>query len=121
MIIKGGYLLFEDDLILEISDKNFNKEGFVERVLNDSEIRDEIVQLMLKHRKIMVYHHSYSVISQASQMRPELFYPYWDDFAVLFNHPNSYHRDFALILLANLTPADKENKFLNDSRIITVT
>ena len=103
----------EEDLILEISDKNFNKDEFVERVIDDSKIRDEIVQLMLNHPKIMVYHHSYSVISQASQMRPELFYQYWDDFSVLLDHPNSYHRDFALVLLANLTPADKENKFSN--------
>jgi hypothetical protein len=102
----------EDYLIQEISDKNFNKEEFVERVINDSKIRDEIVHLMLTHPKIMVYHHSYNVISQASQMRPELFYPYWEDFAGLLDHPNSYHRDFALIILANLTPADKENKFL---------
>jgi hypothetical protein len=94
MIIKGDCLLFEEDLILEISDKNFNKEGFVEKVLNDSKIRDEIVQLMLNHPKIMVYHHSYSIISQASQMRPELFYQYWDDFSLLLDHPNSYHRDF---------------------------
>ena len=107
------FLFSEEDLILEISDKNFNQEKFVERIIDDSKIRDKIVQLMLNHRKIMVYHHSYSVISQASQMRPELFYQYWEDFAALLDHPNSYHRDFALILLANLTPADKENKFLN--------
>ena len=123
------FLFFEEDLILEISDKNFNKEGFVERVLNDSKIRDEIVQLMLNHPKIMVYHHSYSVISPASQMRPELFYQYWGDFALLLDHPNSYHRDFGLVLLANLTPADKENKFrdvftdyyshINDEKFMT--
>ena len=106
------FLYSEDYLILEISDKNFNKDEFVEMAINNSKIRDEIVHLMLTHRKIMVYHHSYTVISQASQLRPELFYPYWDDFAGLLDHPNSYHRDFALILLANLTHADKENKFL---------
>jgi len=113
IIKKVIFLLFKDDLILEIQIKNFNKNEFVERAINDSKIRDEIVQLMLTHRKIMVYHHSYKVISQASQMRPELFYQYWEDFAVLLDHQNSYHRDFALVLLANLTPADKENKFLN--------
>ncbi|MBI4814606.1 MAG: hypothetical protein HY802_10195 [Methanobacterium sp.] len=60
----------------------------------------------------MVYHHSYNVISQASQTRPELFYQYWEDFAALLDHHNSYHRDYAIILLANLTLADKQNKFL---------
>lgn len=123
------FLFSEEDLILEISDKNFNKEKFVERIIEDSKIRDEIVQLMLNHPKIMVYHHSYSIISQASQMRPELFYQYWDDFALILDHPNSYHRDFGLVLLANLTPADKNNKFsdvftdyyshINDEKFMT--
>ena len=119
----------EEDLILEISDKNFNKEKFVERIIDDSKIRDEIVQLMLNHPKIMVYHHSYSIISQASQMRPELFYEYWDNFSLLLDHPNSYNRDFGLVLLANLTPVDKDNKFrdvfndyyshINDEKFMT--
>lgn len=123
------FLFSEEDLILEISDKNFNQEKFVERIIDDSKIRDEIVQLMLNHRKIMVYHHSYSIISQASQMRSELFYQYWDDFSLLLDHPNSYHRDFGLVLLANLTPADKENRFrdvftdyyshINDEKFMT--
>lgn len=79
--------------------------------MNDPSIRDTIVNLMLKNEKIMVYYHSYYILSKASQLKPGLFYKYWDDFVSLLNHKNSYHRDFALVLLANLTKVDKDNKF----------
>jgi len=61
----------------------------------------------------MVYYHSYYIIARASEISPELFYEYWDDFATLLNHENSYHRDFGLSLIANLTKIDKINKFSN--------
>ena len=77
----------------------------------------------------MVYYNSYYIISRASELKPELFYKYWDDFLLLLNHQNSYHRDFALNLLANLTRVDKENKFslifdeyfshINDEKFMT--
>ncbi len=122
-------MLSEEDLILEISDKDLNIDEFAKRAINDSELRDKIVNLMLNHQHIMVYYNSYNTISRAIQIRPELFYPYWDDFSTLLNHHNSYHRDFALVLLANLTRVDKENKFsrlsgdyfnhLNDEKFMT--
>lgn len=119
----------KDNLILKISDKNINVGEFAEIVIIDSEIRDTIVNLMLNNPGIMVYYNSYYIISRASELKPELFYKYWDDFLMLLNHQNSYHRDFALILLANLTRVDKENKFslifddyfshINDEKFMT--
>lgn len=102
----------EYDLIMKISDKNVNVDEFVEMTLKDPSIRNTIVNLMLKNEKIMVYYHSYYIVSKASQLKPGVFYKYWDDFASLLNHKNSYHRDFALVLLANLSKVDNENKFV---------
>jgi len=118
-----------DDLIMEISDKNVDIEKFADESINDPEIRDYLIHLMLNNQKIMVYHHSFYIIAKASQKEPELFYQYWDDFIPLLTHPNSYHRVFALVLLANLTDVDKENKFslvfddyfshINDEKFMT--
>lgn len=80
-------------------------------VVDDSQMRDNVVNLMLNNQNIMVYYNSYYIISLASALKPELFYKYWDDFVLLLNHQNYYHRDFALNLLANLTQVDTENKF----------
>lgn len=122
-------LVYKDNLILRISDKDINIPEFAEISIVDSEMRDTIVNLMLNNQDIMVYYNSYYIISRASELKPELFYKYWDDFLLLLNHQNSYHRDFALNLLANLTRVDKENKFslifdeyfshINDEKFMT--
>jgi hypothetical protein len=40
-----------------------------------------------------------------------MFYPYWDEIAALLHHENSYHRDFAVEIIGNLTKVDQENHF----------
>ncbi len=103
------------NLVSKIADKNFNKDEFVEIVINDKASRDEIVNQMLNNKDIMIYYHSYYVISRASELEPELFYRYWDSFVSLLDHDNSYHRDFGLDLIANLSEVDIDNKFLSIS------
>lgn len=119
----------KNDLISEISDKNVDVDKFAEIVINEESIRQEIINQMLNNKHIMVYYHSYNILSKASELKPELFYKYWNDFASLLNHENSYHRDFGLTLIANLTKIDSENKFssvfddyfkcLNDAKFMT--
>lgn len=103
--------MIKEDLTSKIADKNVDISKFAEIIINDTEMREKIVNLMLNDPKIMVYYHSYYIIDKASLMRPELFYSYWDDFASLLKYENSYHRDFGLTLIANLTAVDKEAKF----------
>ena len=100
-----------NDLISEISDKNVDVDKFAEIVINEEFVRRKIIDQMLNNEHIMVYYHSYNILAKASELKPELFYNYWNDFASLLNHDNSYHRDFGLTLIANLTKVDTENKF----------
>jgi hypothetical protein len=100
------------DIALNISAKDFALNAFVQAAILEENVRDEILRLMVTHADIMVYYHCFYVVSQASQERPDLFYKYWPAIAPLLNHENSYHRDFALTLLANLTAVDKDHLFL---------
>ena len=119
----------KEKLIEEISRKNFDREFFVEHVLREKGLRDEIVGLMLEHPHIMVYYHAFYVLSDASQINPELFFVFWDKFVSLLKHSNSYRRDFGLVLLSNLASVDGQGRFeeifedyyacLNDSRFMT--
>ena len=119
----------KNDLISQISDKNVDVDKFAEIVINEESIRQEIINQMLNNKHIMAYYHSYNILSKASELKPELFYRYWNDFASLLNHENSYHRDFGLTLIANLTKVDTENKFssvfddyfkcINDAKFMT--
>jgi len=121
--------LTKNDLISEICDKNVDVDKFAEIIINEEPIRQEIINQMLNNEHIMVYYHSYNILAKSSELKPELFYRYWDDFASLLNHENSYHRDFGLTLIANLTKVDYENKFssvfddyfkrINDTKFMT--
>ena len=98
-------------LIQEISAKDFDLEHFVRLALNDDQIRHQLVDLMVTHPDIMVYYHCYYVISKAALLDPEFFYPFWDSIAGLLSHSNSYHRNFALDIIASLTSVDTEDRF----------
>lgn len=101
----------EDNLIKKIADKNVNIHDFVKAALNDENTRVEVINQLLNNKNIMVYYHCYNIISKASEEKPELFYKYWNDFAYLLDHKNSYHRDIGLTIIANLTKVDEDNLF----------
>lgn len=115
------------DLELKLSNEDIQR--FAEMTLDNYQMRIELINLMLVHDKIMIYYNSYYIISKACESRPDLFYEYWDDFESLLSHPNSYHRDFALKLLALLVEVDTENRFstvfesyfihINDEKFMT--
>lgn len=109
---KRGEYLNNSELIKDIADKNVDIDRYVELVLSNTDIRSTVVDNILNNPSIMVYYHCYNIISKASEKEPSLFYEYWNDFALLLNHRNSYHRDIGLTIIANLTKVDNENLFL---------
>jgi hypothetical protein len=117
------------EFIQEISVKDVDVDKFVQMAIRDNQFRNEIIEQLLTNPDIMVYYHCYYVVSKASQERPELFYQYWHEIALLLKHKNSYHRDIALTIIANLTQVDRENLFskifhdyfehINDNKFMT--
>lgn len=117
------------EMIEKIAEKDFDVNEFVQLAIDDENVRTEIVHQMLTNPEIMVYYHCYYVVEKASRKRPEVFYPYWAEIAKLLHHKNSYHRDFAIEIVGNLTKVDQENRFagieedyfgiLNDEKFMT--
>ena len=112
-----------------ISVKDVDVDTFVHLAVSDDSARDAIVKHMVTHPHIMVYYHCFYVVDKASRQRPDLFYPYWPEVAALLQHSNSYHRDFALTIIANLTQVDQDDLFagvytdyfahINDDKFMT--
>ncbi len=98
-------------IIEQIANKDFDVNAFAQLAIKNEPVRNEIVRQMLMNPAIMVYYHCYDVVDKASRERPELFYSYWSEIAQLLHHKNSYHRDFALEIIGNLTRVDPENRF----------
>jgi hypothetical protein len=117
------------EMIERIAEKDFDVDEFVRLAIDDENARNEIVHQMLMNSAIMVYYHCYYVVEKASRKQPEKFYPYWGEIAKLLHHENSYHRDFAVEIIGNLTKVDQENRFaqveedyysiINDEKFMT--
>ncbi len=101
----------EDDFIHQIRQRGFPLQHFVQLALADQGVREVLVQQMIQHPHIMVYFQCYMVLEKAVPMKPALFYPYWSQIAPLLDHPNSYHRDFALVLLPYMIPVTEADAF----------
>ncbi len=101
----------KNKLMQEISAKDVDIPAFVRLVMDDEHARDSVIELMVTNPAIMVYYHCYEVVAKASQEKPELFYKYWSAIVPLLKHKNSYHRDIALTIIANLSRVDDEDKF----------
>lgn len=95
----------------EIAHPKFDLEKFVDMAIRDKQARDEIIHLMATNADIMVYYHCYYVVAKASEDRPDVFYEYWPQMAALLEHPNSYHRNIGLEVIANLVRVDEKDLF----------
>lgn len=101
----------EDDFIHQIRKKDFPLQHFVQLALTDQGVREMLVQQMIQHPHIMVYFQCFYVLEKAVPLALALFYPYWPQIALLLDNPNSYHRDFALVLLPWMISKDEANLF----------
>ena len=110
------------ELIEQIAEKDFDVDTFVQLAIKNEHVRNEVVHQMLTNSAIMIYYHCYYIVDKASQERPKLFISFWGEIAKLLQHKNSYHRDFALDIIGNLTIVDLENRFLEirDEYISTI-
>ena len=99
------------ELADKISPKNADIDYFVNIVLKEKQTLDDVVELTLNHPHIMVYYHGYYILDKATEINPKKFYKYWDDFAKLLKHKNTYHRQIGIVILSNLSKVDKDNKF----------
>lgn len=97
-------------LTQDISIKEVDIKYFKDIAIEDREIRDEFIRL-LSHNKIMVYYHAFYIVDAASEERPDLFYAYWEAIKPLLRDANSYKRDIALTLLANMSLVDDQDNF----------
>ena len=100
-----------NELVRAISATDVDVDGFAQQVIYDEQLRDQVMKLMLNDPDIMLYYHSFYIVSKASHDKPELFFPYWNELAALLNHTNSYHRDFGLTIIANLIQVDRDGRF----------
>ena len=98
-------------MIAELKDKNINIKQIVPKVINNTSLIKELIDNLNSKDDILRYN-SFQVLQELSLIQPVLLYPYWDKFQRRLTDKNSFHKLHAIIILANLSFIDIEDKFM---------
>lgn len=100
-----------ENFILEINKENYNIDFFMEEVQKNIKLKNYLVNELLTNKNELIYKNCYEILDKASLENPEQYYIYWNEFAKLLLSKNYLHREYGLILIANIISVDKDNLF----------
>jgi len=100
----------ENKLLEKLVDKSISKEQLAGKVKNNFDLLPEIVDGM-NSSKAAIRYGCGKVLMDLSEEHPEKIYPHWDSFVELLNSKYRILIWQSMAIIANLTKADKENKF----------
>jgi hypothetical protein len=93
-----------------MGNKDIDIRTVAEKALEDDCLLSELLSGLKSKEEIFRYNCS-KVLTLISQERGELLYPKWDYFAEFLNSNNTYWKISAILIIANLTRVDRDNKF----------
>ena len=97
-------------MITGLDKKDVDIDFYVNELLNNKNLLSEYLDaLALKHQTYV--ENCFKVLNIISEKNPDFLYTHWDFFVSHLRSENNYHITWAIIVLANLTAVDKQNKF----------
>ena len=113
---------------VKLNNKNINIKAIAKKALKNDKLLTELLD-NLRSKNETIRYNSHKVLFFITEEQPQALYSNWDYFVKFLNSDNTYHKLSAVLLLANLTKVDKDNKFekvfdqfyglLNDRSFIT--
>lgn len=93
-----------------LEDKQVDAEKLAQDAISDGNLFKELLA-GAKSKDNTIRSNSFKALQLISRDNPEFLYSEWDYFHDMLLSPNNYHKYIAIYILANLTRADKEDKF----------
>jgi hypothetical protein len=111
-----------------LNNKTINIKVVAKKALKDDKLMAELLDNLWSKNETIRYN-SHKILVVITEEQPQTLYSNWDYFVKFLDSDNTYHKLTAVLLLANLTKVDKNNKFekvfdrfyglLNDRSFIT--
>jgi hypothetical protein len=111
-----------------LNNKSINIKAVAKKALKDDKLLAELLDNLWSKNETIRYN-SHKVLFFITEEQPQTLYSNWDYFVKFLDSDNTYHKLSAVLLLANLTKVDKDNKFekvfdrfyglMNDKSFIT--
>lgn len=97
-------------MIPEFENKDIDPEIFAEKVIENPYLINQCLDGLLSKNETYRYN-CFKVLNIISEKKPDILYPHWDFFISHLRSNNNYHRLSAVLIIANLTAIDVEDRF----------
>ncbi|UCF13970.1 MAG: hypothetical protein JSW59_11205 [Phycisphaerales bacterium] len=95
---------------VNLDNKNIDIKAIARKTLKDGALLAELLDNLWSKKETIRYN-SHKVIALISEEHPETLYSSWDYLVKFLDSDNTYHKLSAVILLANITSVDRDDKF----------
>ncbi len=102
--------MHKTDILLKIENKEITKDALVKKIKHDFSLLPEIIS-GVSSKKASIRYGCSNALTVLSDENPKELYPYMDFFVKLLDSDYRILKWAAIIIIANLTKVDTENKF----------
>jgi len=95
---------------IDLNNKNINIKAVAKKAVKNDELMATLLDSLWSKNETIRYN-CHKVLFLLTQEQPRTLYSKWDYFEEFLESDNTYHKLSAVLLLANLTQIDKDNKF----------
>jgi hypothetical protein len=95
---------------IDLNNKNIYIKAVAKKAVKNDELMATLLDSLWSKNETIRYN-CHKVLFLLTQEQPQTLYSKWDYFEEFLESDNTYHKLSAVLLLANLTQIDKDNKF----------
>jgi hypothetical protein len=99
-------------MISELENKDIDPEIFAKKVIKTPNLINQYLDGLLSKNETYRYN-CFKILNIISEKKPNILYPHWNFFIDHLRSDNDYHKMSAVLIIANLTSIDSENRFEN--------
>lgn len=92
------------------NNKDIDPKVYARKLIENFDLISEYLNGLLSKNETYRYN-CFKVLNIVSEKRPDLLYPHWDFFINHLSSDNNYHKMAAVLIIANLTAVDKNQRF----------
>ena len=97
-------------MISELENKDINPNMFAKKIIENPDLIYQYLDGLVSKNETYRYN-CFKVLYIISENKPDLLYPHWNFFVNHLRSDNNYHKMSAVLIIANLTSVDTENRF----------
>ncbi|PNX49438.1 MAG: hypothetical protein BV457_01780 [Thermoplasmata archaeon M9B1D] len=97
-------------MISELENKDINPNMFAKKIIENPDLIYQYLDGLVSKNETYRYN-CFKVLYIISENKPDLLYPHWNFFVNHLRSDNNYHKMSAVLIIANLTSVDTDNRF----------